>query len=93
MTSIGVVIFNEATRTFTPTFVAEHAYVFIATLLIWIVHMYLGARVSGARKAYKVSLPFPYEQPNEKGEAKSDFNKYQRGHMVIILKLTQTEHG
>eukprot|EP01080_Neovahlkampfia_damariscottae_P005623 gene5623-9440_t len=87
MSSIGSVLFNASTKTFTPVFGVEHAYVLISAIIIWIVFMYLGGRVANARKRYGIKVPTPYESPNDKGDTKTDFNKYQRGHMNLAENL------
>ena len=82
LTSIGQVVFNSETKTFGINFVVQHAYLLALTCFTFVIHQYLGARVGGARKTYGVKLPHLYQEPDEKGEAKSPFNNYQRGHMV-----------
>ena len=84
MSFVGSVLFDTATKTFTPVFGVEHAYVLISAIVLWVVFMYLGGRVSNARKTFNIKNPAAYESSNDKGEFKTDFNKFQRGHMVTI---------
>jgi hypothetical protein len=81
-TQIGQVVYNPETQTFAINFIVHHAYILVVTILTFIIHTWLGARVSGARKTYNVQLPHLYEAAKENGEAKSPFNNFQRGHMV-----------
>jgi hypothetical protein len=85
--NIGQVAFNSSTQTFSINFVVSHAYLLVVTVMTFILHTWLGGRVSGARKTYNVQLPHLYEAADEKGGAKSPFNNYQRGHMVNSLVL------
>eukprot|EP01080_Neovahlkampfia_damariscottae_P009821 gene9821-2143_t len=89
MQHIGQILFDVVTKTFTIQLVQAHGYVLAVGLLVYCVHLYLSfGHVMSARIKYGIKYPLPYESPNDKGECKTPFNLYQRGHMNFVENLT-----
>jgi hypothetical protein len=87
--NVGQLVIDIATKTFSIQFSQAHMYVLLAGLFVYIVHLYLAfGHVMLARERFKIKYPLLYETPNEKGELKTDFNLYQRGHMVNLNQIS-----
>jgi hypothetical protein len=87
--NVGQLVVDVASKTFFIQFSQTHMYVALAGLFVYIVHLYLAfGHVMPARLRFNIKYPLVYETPNEKGDLKTDFNLYQRGHMVEFLILT-----
>eukprot|EP00741_Cyanophora_paradoxa_P001631 tig00000498_g1582.t1 len=62
----------------------EYGYVLLAGVWIMFVNMYLGFKVGGARKKYKVKYPAMYSADDKPGSDGYLFNCVQRGHQNML---------
>jgi hypothetical protein len=66
----------------------EYCYTLLSGVFVYNVNLFLGHFFVGpARKRLGIKLPNLYESTNEKGELKTNFNNYQRGHMNMVENL------